>query len=570
MKRDPWKNLFWSLAALLLVTMALLSQRYGTTWDEWMDANNGMLALRNILTLGRDMAFMGFWHGYLYSQFFYTVVGVLFGLFFDSVWNIAHEGLHNEKLILPFFRFSHLINALFGFWAMLYTGLFAKKLAGWRAAFLALLFIALSPRFFGNSMNNPKDIPFAATSIFALYYLAVLLGELPRVKKRTLAMTAVSLGLCIGSRLGGVVLIAYGTLFTAGILFHMSRVTSLPPRTLVRTLAAALAVLVCGIGIGFIFWPYGRTHLPAEMLRAILEMPRFEFWNNPVLFEGRVTLASDLPWYYLLKWILISTPFFFPAGLVLWAIALFKKETSASGSVLLLAAAGFFPLFFVLVGRTVVYDSWRHLLFIYPPLVVLAALGWESLLKMSPQRKKIALAWTVVALLCAEPFLWIARNSRYAGVYFNPAVGGLHGAFTRYESDYWGSCLEESAAWLAEHHRKNAAAFPFAWVWTEGQIMQTYPTLRRELGNYYRPFGYPENFLATAPYTFYAFGSDLPRNLPWNYAILISRNRTKEELETRWPPPGTIHTVRADNVPLCAVVQNEEFYKTLANARTQQ
>jgi len=48
LKNNLWKILFWVLATGLLIVMPLLSRSYGVTWDEWMDSNNGMLALRNL------------------------------------------------------------------------------------------------------------------------------------------------------------------------------------------------------------------------------------------------------------------------------------------------------------------------------------------------------------------------------------------------------------------------------------------------------------------------------------------------------------------------------------------
>lgn len=570
LKHNPWKTLFWILAASLLPIMAFLSQRYSVTWDEWMDSNNAMLALRNILTFGRDMAFMGFFHGYLYSQFFHTLVGTLFGLLFDSVWNMAHEGLHREALIIPYFHFSHLMNALLGFGAMLYTGLFAKKIAGWRAAFLALLFIALSPRFFGDCMNNPKDIPFAATSIFALYSMASFLEKLPRLDLKTIILTALGLGLCIGSRIGGLILIGYLVVFSGLFCAQNIAASGFSQKALASLVCSVALIIILGIGIGLIFWPYGRTHTLPETLGAVMQISQFKHWNNPVLFEGKVTLASQLPWYYLLKWILISTPFFLHAGLIFLLILGRKKKTLLlTPPTLLITAAGLFPLIFIMLRHSIVYNGWRHLYFIYPPLIVLAALGWEFLFGALWGKTKIVAASLLLTLLCAEPLAWMACNYKYASVYFNPATGGLKGAFSKYETDYWGLCLEESAEWLADYHQKNYSAFPYALVWAEGQITQTYLFLRRKLGGYYRPFGYPEDFLKTDPYTFLVFGTDLSRDLPWNYAILMSSNRSKEELETKWPPPGTLHTVTADNAPLCVVVKNDRFYENLNRSRTQ-
>ena len=122
---------------------------------------------------------------------------------------------------------------------------------------------------------------------------------------------------------------------------------------------------------------------------------------------------------------------------------------------------------------------------------------------------------------------------------------------------------------MVTYHQNNYGDFPFASVWADGTVMQTYPYLKKALGAYYQPFGYPPDFLQTNPYVLYTFGKNLSRNLPWNYALLMSRERSSEELKTGWPPPGTIHTIDADGVPLCAVVKNEQFYSNLDQAKKQ-
>ncbi len=599
------KTLFFVLSAFLLVLLPFLSRDYGITWDEWMDSNKGMLTLRNILSGGKDMAFMGFWHGYLYSELFYTVVGSLYGLSSGSIQVIAHEGLHDDARLIPFYTFSHAVNSLFGFAAMFFTGLLAKKAGTWRTAVFALLFIALSPRFFGNSMNNPKDIPFAATYAMALYALVRYLEGLPEMKWKDWVFLALGIGACIGMRIGGILLLGYLFIFAFLILSQLLITGKIDKKCALQHLGIAGGIALLGIAAGYIFWPYGRMDPVRNTLSAIQKISTFDYWKGQVVFEGKTFKGAHLPWYYTLKWMAISSPLFILTSpfLAVFSFVIPRldrgiymgprlKHSGTTKSVdsrwslpsndlieggndkrilsdalsvhLPILFAAVFPLAYMILRQTPVLDGWRHSLFVYPSLVVFAALTWDQLLEPVRPAKQKWMAGSCLVLLLLEPLSWMVKNHPNTYVYFNPLVGGVRGALGKYETDYWGNCLRPAAEWLADYHKKNVSAqFPMAVVRADGQIMQTYPFLRMKLGNQYTPLGYPQDFVHKDPYFFVDYGP-LSRPLPWNYAIVFSRNFTPEEIRSGgWPPQGTIHEIKADGAALCAVVENPGFKEFL-------
>ena len=54
-----------------------------------------------------------------------------------------------------------------------------RVLGGPRAGFLALIFLLLTPNYYGQMFNNPKDIPFAVGAVWATYYMVRILPSLP-------------------------------------------------------------------------------------------------------------------------------------------------------------------------------------------------------------------------------------------------------------------------------------------------------------------------------------------------------------------------------------------------------
>jgi hypothetical protein len=106
--------------------------------------------------------------------------------------------------------------------------------------------------------------------------------------------------------------------------------------------------------------------------------------------------------------------------------------------------AALFPLVYVSAARAPLYDGIRHVLFVIPPLVVLATMGLRSAAQRLPGVPFVTgagAAWALYAVVTLHP---------YQAIYFNVLVGGLSGAQSHYTLDYWGHTSKESARWLQD------------------------------------------------------------------------------------------------------------------------
>jgi len=106
-----------------------------------------------------------------------------------------------------------------------------------------------------------------------------------------------------------------------------------------------------------------------------------------------------------------------------------------------------------------VYDTVRHFLFLVPLFCSLAALVvcrlWREFIAGHRLRRMAAMLLAAAATVYYAGIL--VRLHPYESVYYNVFTGGLKGAEGRYELDYWGTSLRESALWLADHTRTNSA-----------------------------------------------------------------------------------------------------------------
>jgi hypothetical protein len=153
-------------------------------------------------------------------------------------------------------------------------------------------------------------------------------------------------------------------------------------------------------------------------------------------------------------WLVYTTPPVVLAGALL-SLGRLKEHGRGALPVLSMWLALLFPIVYVIVRGTTMYDGIRQLLFVIPPLFVVAAMGWAWCLhSLHPRMKVIASGVLVLGLL--EPLVFQVRNHPHQVVYFNHVLGGPAAALQRFELDYWGNCYLQAmrqAAALARQAR---------------------------------------------------------------------------------------------------------------------
>lgn len=415
---------FVAVAVALLPLMVAASFDFGVTWDEKARHRYGELVWE-------------FLRGLRGRSSFPETGGHLYGGLFDTLCVIVEQWLPQNRYVV-----RHEINAIFGWIGVVYCGRLAARLFGTWSGVLAMILLAASPRYFADSMNNPKDLPFAALSVAALYYFSTVSPTWPYISRSTAVKIVVALALALNVRAGALLYLGYLGLLVAAFVIA-ERNTNW--RRLMDTAARLTVVTVAVLLLGTLFWPWAQGAPLTRPVQALLGVADYP-WAGGVLFNGQGYAAPDLPWYYAPLWFLISTPLVVLAGAVL-SISLRRGAASLPRIALWLVAV--LPVFLVIAKDSTLYDGVRHLLFVYPILVVLAASGWAAWLSEGSH------PWirrTAAALLVAGVANAIAFHVRFhpnQTVYFSELVGGPRGAFARFDMDYWGNCVLEAVAWSA-------------------------------------------------------------------------------------------------------------------------
>jgi len=142
---------------------------------------------------------------------------------------------------------------------------------------LALLFVVLSPRMFGHSMNNPKDIPFAAAYIFTVYHSIRFTQQLPKPTLRTSLAVIIGIAAAINIRIGGLLLIAYLAAFS-GITFlwkNELRKELINIPLMAKMLLIGVVIAVAGLFCGTLYWPYGALDWTAKPFEVLEKMSHY-------------------------------------------------------------------------------------------------------------------------------------------------------------------------------------------------------------------------------------------------------------------------------------------------------
>jgi hypothetical protein len=426
--------IFWIGVLILLPLMVLASHDFGMTWDEADRHENGQVIVEYYQgKRPREQAH----YGTMYPGLFDVI----------PAWLEPHASA--DRYVL-----RHRVNAVFGWIGIVFTGLLAGRLFGPWCAIVAAVLLAVSPRYVAHSMNNPKDLPFAAMSVVVLYCLARLSPRWPYVTTGAGAALAVSLGLALGTRPGALLYFGYTPLVVLALVL-LARIRAAKGLGALDwhidwKAAAGLSlrvglVLAAGLLVGTLFWPWAQGAPFTRPIEALYRASGYD-WEGLVLFDGEARYTHQLPWSYLPTWFLIATPPVVLAGLVLSIVARVRGWGPARVA---LWSVGLLPVALILVRDSNVYDGMRHVLFIYPPLVAVAASGWMAVLT---SRSAWVRAGAVAVLIpgMATLIAFHVRSYPNQAAYVNELAGGPRGALGRYELDYWGNCLLQAVEWSAE------------------------------------------------------------------------------------------------------------------------
>lgn len=516
-----FKSLSIGLLVIILPVLLWMATQASISGDEFLHQDHAEMVVDYFFTFGGDQSAL------------HTPITNLkhYGQGYDNLASLIARVFNIEDIFL----LRHLMSTMAGWLIFLVAFLLARKIGNYETAFFTILILAASPGFIGHALNNLKDIPFALGYIAGIYFISNWISQWPRIKLKTAFGLIAAIAFSISIRPPGLILIAFLGLAVSLLAINSYCKKENSIKTIIILLSTTALIMMAGYFAGLLFWPFA---LQNPLVNPIISHTMMEAYPVTIrqLFMGKLIWSDMLPWYYLLWMMIISIPLLILAGLVSFAgLYRFKQSPKAIG---LLLFSIVFPLIYIIAKESNVYGGWRHILFIYPPMAILAAYGITQLYTQIKSRfKKAAIRILALffVLMMTEPFAFMIRNHPFHYLYFNPIVGGYQGAFGKYEADYYFNTIDPAARWLNKYISQN----------NEKQV--------KVVSNFESGWHFRHNSeVASVSQTGY-----YNRNhLDWDYGIFSATYFQSGTFNNGvWPPPGTIHTIEVDGKPVCVVVK---------------
>jgi hypothetical protein len=305
-------------------------------------------------------------------------------------------------------------------------------------ALLCSVMLVASPRVFAESFYNSKDLVMLYFCIIASYTAFLF------IERQTIGSAfihAACCGFAVDIRIMGL-LLPFATLY----LYVMQKEKKIIP--LLIFISYTLFFIIA-------FWPVLWLNPIYHFVEALKQMSHFPT-PSTALYLGEFVDGKNLPWHYLPVWISITTPVFYIIFFLVGLWFALKNSFVDFSSTLHIQFSLFMfatPILAVIILNSTVYDSYRHIFFVYPYLLIIAVYGFTQLTLAVKKRwaLKILSYSSVISILFS--FIFIISNHPFQNVYFNFLAG--KNIRQNFELDYWGLSYKQGLEYILANDKSD-------------------------------------------------------------------------------------------------------------------
>jgi len=471
MKRS-WVFGGFILTFILLIIHLLVINDFGLTWDFHHIFFTGLRLIRHPITPDL-LAHIPFGQPAPWDMY-----DVPFGQLMPLLPAVSYTVLFEKLKVLAFDSAFHLPTIIIGTSGLLILYLFLLEATSPIVAIVGFSFLTLYPRYFSDIQNNMKDVPQVVMFALSIWLFWRLVNDRKLIN---LFLAALSFAISFNVKVNAIFIpLVVGVWFlillvtrATGSLkkpIHVPSIRHIKPILIYFLLAPALALL---------FWMF----LWENPIKELLYIPRFfqdNTQNIEVLYFGKwYCSAVNVPWHYPFGYLAIVTPIpiliLALVGMVVLIFQIFKRKPVAS----LLLLWFFIPISRYLLPKIGVIDGIRHFEEVVFPLCAIAAVGAGGIFRFFDKQaiqpsfaraasfaevateaesagrqynnvKKLLMGGLMIGVI-AYLVQQIVVYHPFQITYFNELVGGLKGAFGKFDLDYWGTSQKQAMAWLNTH-----------------------------------------------------------------------------------------------------------------------
>lgn len=307
----------------------------------------------------------------------------------------------------------------------------------WSAVWL--LIQILLPRIFGDIFYNDRDVMLISWMMISLssFYLFIR-----QPGWRTTVLSALVFAMTANTRIFGLSLLIFPFLY---FIFSRNRR---------YILLFVPAFLIFWFLLSPIAWDDPLHVIPNAFFHFSSQQRYIDMGGTAqLLFFGKYYLETELPWYYIPMYIVVTTPLvtllFAAMGIfsVIRSIMNRKRDQNTLLSIGMLIILIVVPAVGVLFHLTF-YNGWRHFYFLFLPLTWLALQGVIFVWNM---RSKLIHGAVIFSLGISFGLsaVWIAKVHPYQIIYLNPVFREKW--IGKFDRDYWILSTTECMNFLLEY-----------------------------------------------------------------------------------------------------------------------
>lgn len=381
------------------------------------------------------------------------------------------------------FEIRHLTNFIIFYISLIFFfKILSERFKNNYLAILGILILFFTPRFFAESFYNSKDLLFMSFTIIHLYFSNKFINYLTI---KNLFYFSITAGILINIRV-------YGIIFPLISFFFIFIESIENKKKLLKNIKLSLISILLIIFTIYIFWPFLWTSPIKNFLVYAEWLSSAYKFLIPNVYLGEVIYSNQVPWHFVLVWILITMPLviilFCILGLYLLSRKFFnnllKIDTTNKLWLNNLEKTDFFVfisiLFFLLLALTshTIHGGWRYFYFLYPFMIYISLIFLENIKSIKGGIYSFSIFCIIMNLLLNVD--WIFKNHPNQNYYFNPIK--KYFIKKNFDVDYWGLSERQALYFILENDKKKILKVSsIGKTWIAGSFIMLEPNLKKRL-----------------------------------------------------------------------------------------
>jgi|TARA_Y100000294_G_scaffold156704_1_gene157770 hypothetical protein len=443
-KNLPNKILITFLTVVLIAIGFYLHNDYGISIDEESTRFHGIVSLNYICEIFFPNQKFQFQVDNLIPklhEYGYKAYGVFFEILLISIIEIFFEVKNFSEIFYARHFANHLlfIISIICFYFLCFN-IFKNKLY----SFFGSAILYTSPRIFAESFYNDKDLAFLSFFIFLIFFSIKFLKKPNYYNAFLLSFFA---AMAISLR---IVAIYVGVLILLFFLFDFLMKNKFDQRKIKMLLFFFILKFI----FLYLFWPFLWENPIDNFIYALKSFSQYRIWDHYVFYLGNFHKSFYLPWHYLFVSFFSTTPLlisiFIAFGLAEVSLRFFKRligiddrnsnkdiwRSEKEKILLFVFFLIFCPIFSIFLLDSVIYSGWRHLFFLYPPLILLLIYFFDTCATKFRKRKITVYINSILVIIFLSNIYNLITLHPFQYIYFNSFFE--KNANKLFEIDYWG------------------------------------------------------------------------------------------------------------------------------------